>query len=302
MSSITLNTIISFFSRQLDKYVRMPILQRKYKRINILTSIDSIQYIIDHKCSVSRFGDGEFDVLLGRDGNTFQKSNPRLAQKLRHVLISHDVDNHVIGIPYPLKYTKNLRPLSRDFWYSYSSNNIRQILPLLSSERIYLDTQLSRFYIMYKDKSHCARQLALMKQIWRGKDIVIVEGEKSRTGVGNDLYDDARSIQRILGPATDAFDKYDEMYKCITKLVPKTKLIILCYGMCATALAYDLAKIGYQAVDLGHLDIEYEWMRMGVIDNVPVKGKFTNEAGEKGRCDIEDVSDGVYEQQIIYRI
>ena len=72
--------------------------------------------------------------------------------------------------------------------------------------------------------------------------------------------------------------------------------------MCATVLAYDLAKLGYQAVDIGHIDIEYEWMKMGATENVPVKGKFTNEAGERGRNDIDDIIDRVFEQQIVYRI
>lgn len=302
MKRVTSLSFFRFIQRQLDKFIKIPFAQHKFGHINILKSEASIQFIIDNKCSVSRFGDGEFDIMLGRNGNTFQKANPRLADKLRQVLTSHEILNHVVGLPYPLKSTQNLRPSSRDFWGYYTLNNYNRLLPLLSSQKTYVDTQLSRFYMIYKDKSHCARQLRLLKQIWENRDIVIVEGIKSRTGVGNDLYDNAKSIKRILGPATNAFDQYDEMFNAIISLVPKTKLVILCYGMCATVLAYDLAKLGYQAVDLGHLDIEYEWMKMGAKENVPVKGKFTNEAGERGRNDIDDIFDRVYEQQVLYRI
>ena len=295
-------SIIKFLCRQFDKFIRIPFAQHKFSKINILSSEASIKFIIDKKCSVSRFGDGEFDILLGRDGNTFQKANPRLADKLRLVLTSDENLNHIVGLPYPLKSTHNLRPSSRDFWGYYALNNHNRLIPLLSFQKTYVDTQLSRFYMIYKDKSHSARQLRILKQIWENRDIVIVEGIKSRTGVGNDIYDDANSIQRILGPATNAFDKYDEMFNAIIRFVPRTKLVILCYGMCATVLAYDLAKLGYQAVDLGHLDIEYEWMKMGATENVPVKGKFTNEAGERGRNDIDDIIDRVFEQQVVYRI
>ena len=37
-----------------------------------------------------------------------------------------------------------------------------------------------------------------MKGIWEGRDIIFIEGEKSRLGVGNDLFDNAQSIHRIL--------------------------------------------------------------------------------------------------------
>lgn len=291
-----------FIIRQYNKYIGIPLIQRKLNSICIFDSMNSIRYIIENRCSVSRFGDGEFDVILGKNGNTFQTANSRLADLLRNVLIAADVSNHMVAIPCPLKCTSGLRPLSRDFWGYYIKDNLEGLLPYFSNNRNYLDTQLSRFYMAYKDKSHCKEHLALLKQIWDGEDIVIVEGCKSRTGVGNGLYDNANSIQRILGLSTNAFEKYDEMLSVIRNIVPKDKLIILSYGMCATVLAYDLAKLGYWAIDLGHIDIEYEWMRMGAIKNTPIKGKFTNEAGLEGRENIEECNDEEYQRQIIYDI
>lgn len=267
-----------------------------------MNSLDSIKYIIRTRCSVSRFGDGEFDVLIGKNGNTFQVADRQLAERLKEVLVSNDVPNHMIGIPRPLKGMSGLRPLSRDFWGYYVKENITKLLPFFSKKKTYLDTQLSRFYIAYKDKSHCKEHLDLLKKIWDGRDIVIIEGRESRTGVGNDLYDNTNSVQRILGLPTNAFARYDEMLDAILKYVSKDKLIILSYGMCATVLAYDLAKLGYWAIDLGHLDIEYEWMRMGVVENTPVKGKFTNEAGSSGRENIDECNDEKYKKQIILDI
>lgn len=294
--------VIKFIIRQYNKFIAIPILHSKLKDIAILASMNSIQYIIDNRCSVSRFGDGEFDVLLGKNGNTFQTANAKLAERLKHILVSNDAPNHMVGIPRPLKGTDDLRPLSRDFWGYYIKENINYLLPFISKDRIYLDTQLSRFYMAYKDKSHCKEHLALLKKIWDGRDIVIVEGCESRTGVGNDLYDNAKSIRRIIGLATNAFEKYDDMLNAILTNVSKDKLVLLSYGMCATVLAYDLAKLGYWAIDLGHLDIEYEWMRMGVTENSVVKGKFTNEAGNAGRQNIVECIDPDYQKQIIFTI
>lgn len=295
-----LRRIIDGIVRRFDWYVRIPLAHKQFERINILNSIDSIKYIIEHKCSVSRFGDGEFIMLLGGGYDNYQGADQKLAKRLKEVLVSTDAPNHIVGLPMPLKHTIGLRPSSRDFWDYFTLRKGVSLLPYLSTTRLYIDTQLSRFYIMYTDKSHCENQLNLLKAIWDNKDVVIIEGTKSRTGIGNDMYDNVKSLSRILGPATDAFSMYDEMLEAIVKHVSKDNLILLSYGPTATILAYDLAKLGYWAIDIGHLDIEYEWFKMGAIDKVVINGKFTNEA--KGGRFVKSNEDKEYLQQIIFDI
>ena len=304
MKSGTLNNLDNMFKRFLDfivrrynRYITIPAAHKKFDGINILNSIDSIKYIIEHKCSVSRFGDGEFIMLLGGGYDDYQGADQKLAKRLKEVLVSTDAPNHIVGLPMPLKHTIGLRPSSRDFWDYFTLRKGVSLLPYLSTSRLYIDTQLSRFYIMYTDKSHCGNQLNLLKAIWNNQDVVIIEGTKSRTGIGNDLYDNVKSLSRILGPATDAFSMYDEMLEAIVKHVSKDKLILLSYGPTATILAYDLAKLGYWAVDIGHLDIEYEWFLQKATDSVAVKGKFTNE-NKQGHF-VEDCIDQTYLSQII---
>lgn len=298
---MNIQQFISGIHRRYDRYVTIPMAHRKFSRLSILNSMDSIRYIINNRCSVSRYGDGEFYVLMGR-GNSFQHPDVHLAERLKHALTSNDAPNHCLAIPYPLKDTSRLRPTSKEFWDYFTMRHGETLLPFLSLKRQYLDTQLSRFYIMYQEKSHCKQQLELLKKIWDNRDIVIIEGEKSRTGVGNDLYTNAKSVQRILGPATDAFKKYDQMLTAIKTYVQKDKLILLSYGMTATVLAYDLAKLGYWAIDIGHLDIEYEWFRSGVTIKTAIKGKFTNEARGEGGNDVNDCEDKEYLSQIICNI
>ena len=295
-----LRRIIDGIVRRFDWYVRIPLAHKQFERINILNSIDSIKYIIEHKCSVSRFGDGEFIMLLGGGYDDYQGADQKLAKRLKEVLVSTDATNHIVGLPMPLKHTIGLRLSSRDFWDYFTLRKGVSLLPYLSTTRLYIDTQLSRFYIMYTDKSHCENQLNLLKAIWDNKDVVIIEGTKSRTGIGNDMYDNVKSLSRILGPATDAFSMYDEMLEAIVKHVSKDNLILLSYGPTATILAYDLAKLGYWAIDIGHLDIEYEWFKMGAIDKVVINGKFTNEA--KGGRFVKSNEDKEYLQQIIFDI
>lgn len=277
------------------KYIRIPYAYRQTSRLHILNSIDSIKYIIEHHCSVSRYGDGEFFVMGGK-GNGFQSPNPRLADMLKKVITSK-CTNHVVGIPYTMKNVSNLADYPRFFWTHLTGKYFRFFNSFLSTEKQYISSQFTRFYIDYKDKSHCAEQVALIKKIWEKRDIVLIEGIETRSGVGNDLYDNAKSIQRILGPATNAMDLYDEMLKAIIQNVTKDKMILLSYGMVATVLAYDLAKLGYWAIDMGHIDIEYEWYKLGVTEKVAIEGKFTNEANKGNK--VKECTDSQYLSQII---
>ena len=72
-------------------------------------------------------------------------------------------------------------------------------------------------------------------------------------------------------PQENAFDRYDIILSCI-KQYYQGELIILALGMTATVLAYDLAKEKMRALDLGHIDVEYEWYRMGATHKLPISG------------------------------
>lgn len=84
--------------------------------------------------------------------------------------------------------------------------------------------------------------------------------------MGNDLFDNARSIVRILCPAESAFDRYEEIYNEAIKQ-PKDKLFLIALGPTAGVLAYDLAMQGYQAIDLGHADLSYSGCSGGNVSN-----------------------------------
>ena len=55
------------------------------------------------------------------------------------------------------------------------------------------------------------------------------------------------------------------------------ELILIALGPTATVLAYDLNKRGIRALDIGHLDIEYEWFKSGTQEKIPIAGKYVNE-------------------------
>ena len=68
-------------------------------------------------------------------------------------------------------------------------------------------------------------------------------------------------------------------------------------GPAATGLAYDLHLNGYQAVDIGHVDVEYEWLLMGAEKKTALKNKMVFEAAKNSA--VEDCFDEKYESEII---
>lgn len=75
---------------------------------------------------------------------------------------------------------------------------------------------------------------------------------------------------------------------------------MLAIGPTATVLAYDLYKLGYQAIDIGHIDIEYEWFLMKAENKVVVKNKYVAEVPKGDKVGNENSKE--YLKQIICKI
>lgn len=277
-----------------------PSIRQFKKHARILDTDTTIRRIVDTRCSVARFGDGEFYVMDG-GGNGFQHPDERLRQRLTEVFTSHE-PSLLVCVPFPWLDHTNLKHIVKVFFTRFLLNQHHYILPRIDYSREYGDAMFSRFYMDYADKRPCERRIGEIKKIWQGRDVVIVEGQLTRMGVGNDLFDGARSVRRILGPSKSAFDHYDEILSAIRQHVAKTPdtLLLLAMGMTATVLAYDLCRDGYQAIDIGHLDVEYEWMRMGAKDKVPLQNRFVNEANNYDA--VAGCDDTEYTKQIIASI
>lgn len=207
--------------------------------------------------SVSRFGDGEFKWMADLPQNTFQKPSKEMQKRLIEISKS-DLDNHIVCLSDTFGDLHQYNRYAREFWGCFMGMYRKKWMKFLKSGKVYYNTNMTRPYMDYADKTPCANRFRMLKEIWRDRKVVLVEGEKSRLGVGNDLFDTACSVRRILAPATNAFDQYDKIKSRVCKL-EKDTLILIALGPTATILAYDLAKEGYQAIDIGHVDVEYEW-------------------------------------------
>ena len=252
----------------------------------IMSVEDTIDEIVEHGKSIARFVDGEFGIMCGVQRWRFQKNDEKLAGRLKEVLQSRQ-DRILVG----------LSDMYGDMstWDEAAANGVRiyltpevrkQHYALLNPHRIYGNARMSR--------NESWEMVRNQKRIWEGRDCVFVEGFQTRMGVGNDLFDNARSIVRILCPAESAFDRYDEIYNEAVRQ-PKDKLFLIALGPTASVLAYDLAMQGYQAIDIGHADLSYEWFLKGKREKL--SNKYCNEI--PGGYMVEEIQDAEYESQII---
>jgi glycosyltransferase family protein len=268
--------------------------------LNISSAEDTLDEIIKNNRSISRYGDGEFDLIFGKDIG-FQKFNNKLARQLRRILKNKRKDFLVgINIPYNNtdldKYIYN----TKTFFFNWVESYKLKLSTLIDMNKKYYSSYISRFYFEIEDKSKVPDYIKKLKQIWEKKDILIIEGEKSRLGVGNDLFNNSKSIKRIICPSENAFNVY---YKIIeqTKKFDKSVLVLLALGPTSTVLAYDLYILGYQAIDIGHIDIEYEWFLRKAKTKIQINNKYVNEVYGKN-YNIGSVKDIKYYEEIVSKI
>lgn len=273
---------------------------QEIKYPQICSGEEAIEQIIKNRSSITRFGDEEFELIAGKQRFKVQKVDPELGIRLKEVLQS-DVDNLLIGI------ANNYGSL--DMYDEDGANAIREYLTedvreyhysLLDFDKKYYDAYVTRPYVIYRDKSDATRKFMNIKRIWENRDVVMVEGDLTRLGIGNDLFDNVKSCKRILAPNENAFCKYQEILETTLNSVTKDDLILIALGATATVLSYDLAKEGYQALDVGHIDLEYEWYLNQTGKRTTVKYKYNNEV--MGGYIVSDCKEERYLSEIIHKI
>lgn len=275
-----------------------PLVIKVWKLPNIKSIEETIDKIIKDKASIARFGDGEIIYLIDKANLPFQKYDRRLAEYFCKLLIS-DKNNLLIGLPLGLKTLDLFEPEVKNFWKSQTSLYYPRFKKYLLKNKTYYNANITRLYYGFLDKNKSKSYFSKIQGIWNNRDIVLIEGEKSRLGVGNNLFENAKSIRRILAPAENSFSKFDEILNFV-KQIEKESLILVALGPTAKAIVYELYHEGYQAVDIGNIDIEYEWFLSGTKERFKIKGKYTSEA--KGGRIVEDIKDEKYLNQIMTKI
>ncbi len=258
-------------------------------------SIDeSLDFISENHSSVIRFGDGEINLMAGHS-IAYQDYHPELARTLRELVGMNSSEKLLVCLPDAFEDRFKFTWWAEDFWKKHLDHYddfYRQIAPA----PWYGSTFISRPYIDFLDKTKAESQFEKLKRLWENKNLLIVEGATSRSGVGNDLFDQALSIKRIVCSSHCAYKDVDAIESTIRKYADN-HLILIMLGPTAKVLVANLAKDGYQALDIGHIDSEYEWLKMGATTKVKLKHKHTAEYNFDQ--DIEFIEDETYTKQIV---
>ena len=122
------------------------------KGFKIKSPDETLDEIIKKKKSIVRFGDGEFDIIFGKN-IPFQKKSEKLIKKLKEILQSDEKDL-LIGIYNGLnsEYLKKYGKFAKKYWRKYNEKNKFKLYGLLNKSKQYYSTQITRFYFDYKKK------------------------------------------------------------------------------------------------------------------------------------------------------
>lgn len=276
--------------------IKYPLFKRRCQIPQIMSIDQTLDQVIEKKLSVARFGDSEYLYMSGgKDG--LQSSSIKLQTKLQEVMKNTDPRLLVCMVNYHDLENRYLEAkLSAMKFHTRTYNSYKSYI---NFDYHYGNSNMTRFYITNRDKKLCAERFDKCKKIWEKRDIILFEGENTRFGYGNDLFDNALSVKRVLCPSKMAFDYYDEIL-AKAKEMPSQSLLIFALGATATAIAGDLTAAGYQCIDIGNLDVEYEWFKLGTTKKVALKDKQVSEV--YGGSNVSRIDDPHYTSQIIAKI
>lgn len=246
----------------------------KYQIMSIEETIDDI---IQNKKSISRLGDADFLLLISARDVSYQDLSREITTRLKEVVQCRD-PRFLIALPDTINDTRALKRDSKIHWKMFINTHGKMLSKHLDKEYQYGNSNMTRFYIDGKYKKKSPQLFTKLQTIWEGRDVIIIEGEYSRLGVNNDLFSNVNSLKRILAPHKNAFAIYHQLKEMLLQY-PKDLLFLFSLGPTATILCCELAQAGYWAVDIGNIDLEYMWLKLGATEKVPVKGRFSVETG-----------------------
>lgn len=227
-----------------------------HNKIQVHSIDETIDELLHTEKSMVRFGDGEIVMIKGVD-LMLQKASAEIADGLKEIL-AYRYDDLMVTIPGIFDGLSDHHKASRQFWQDHLLFCRKTYETYCNPNRVYYTTFVSRCYYFAKDRTPCDVWFAKIRKIWENRDVVIVEGSRTHNGVGNDLLAAAGSIERIICPPSDAYSAIPAILEVCTGY-GKDRLFLLSAGVAAKFLAAELFRQGYRVLDIGNLDMEYEW-------------------------------------------
>ena len=231
---------------KLNKQEKIDYLQKLSLDYPKLESIEkTISDLVEKKMSITRFGDGEYHLCLGKSIG-FQKQSFNLGFRMYKILSDSKSEHCMIGIiPYQLK---GLNDYSTDFWYE----NIDYILKVLNKKTLYYNARITR--------ELTANNIMQLKKVWENRDVIFITGKGSRFNENHTIFDNIATKQSLFTTAKNAWNDYNQTYQNVLEVTKSISnpIVICAIGPTASILAYDLSMLNIQCLDIGHITNIYD--------------------------------------------
>ena len=177
-------------------------------KIKTYTTDETMDMLVNTNISICRFGDGELKIISDANYNIgFQKNDIVLRDRLKKILLDKPNDNILVSVIY-LNESNNL----------VNDDKRKIILEIINRNN-------SNYKFGAANITRSLKYIPFFKKIWNSKNIIIIEGEYTRSGIGNDLFENTNSIRRIICPSTNAFKKYNEIYDYVINNIDRKSVV-----------------------------------------------------------------------------
>lgn len=245
-SMAKLSTEVAGLRKSLDA-IRLQVMSEKLDDVfsniypRLLSMPQTLKQLSETERSLSRFGDGEFRMLLRPDVDLqFQKNSPELHEELRQIIGRASDDRLLVGFPPPYR---------GPHWSGVWADNWEGLKQLLPREGTFGNAHISRpiFFEHFGSSG-----VDMWRDVWSGKVVTVISGKGSRFELHPELFDNLKSVNRIDAPPKNAYAKLKAIQELVSR-DSKTDLFLVALGPAGSVLASRLAASGRRALDVGHV-------------------------------------------------
>ena len=124
-----------------------------FENLKVASNFDTLDEIIKNNKSISRYGDGEYRILLGMR-HEFEPANKELAKRLQEVL-ENKKKNCLVGIFLPLNKERKKFISHEAVYWTYIINDMKwRLFKTIKQDKQYYSAIISKFYLAYRNRSN----------------------------------------------------------------------------------------------------------------------------------------------------
>lgn len=269
--------------------------------MKFLNQNETLKYVLENRCSVSRFGDGPIIWFRQGTGITHPTGHQRYSRQIeddiyRVFFEGSKKDNHLLCV-YPVITDEDLEKSKQ--WSIDTNPNIskealhnklvlrdrlrdsfNEILNSLEVKpKVLGTTSYNRIRYPFDDSIDGMGYIKMFAKVFENRHVIYVSGTEPFKNPREDQSDCpilkkeyfklAKSVSIIETPKHDAYESYDRIFdECLSKAEefdsPEDVLFHLSFGPAASIMALDLSEEGYQSLDMGQYFL-LEQMQVGMV-------------------------------------